>query len=191
MTVNRDDAYVKMLSRSLDRVLDLQKFAEAKNASLLAFSSVWIAGLVNLLASGKAPPPGFRAGATAALVLFIVAAMTAISSLLPRFVDAGAEGKDEDSDGGGPNMQFFGDIARTPQDVYMAEARRRYFPPEGAFATEALFTDLLRQIAAVSRISMRKYRLFNYAAIAALLGITALAVPVVGLVVDFVREAGR
>ena len=37
MTVNRDDAYVKVLSRSLDRILDLQKYAEAKNASLLAF----------------------------------------------------------------------------------------------------------------------------------------------------------
>ncbi|MBC7497041.1 MAG: hypothetical protein H7243_07760 [Sphingomonadaceae bacterium] len=110
MTVNRDDAYVKVLSRSLDRILDLQKYAEAKNASLLAFSSVWIAGLVNVLASDHKVPLGFRTAGMFALGLFIIAAMTAISSLLPRFIHA----PDEDSDSGGPNMLFFGDIARTP-----------------------------------------------------------------------------
>ena len=68
-------------------------------------------------------------------------------------------------------MLFFGDIAQTPLADYVGEARRRYFPDEGKFATETLFTDLTRQIAIVSRISMRKYRLFNRAATAALLGI--------------------
>jgi hypothetical protein len=180
VTVNRDDAYVKVLSRSLDRVLDLQKFAEAKNASLLAFSSVWIAGLVNVLASGRAVPPGFHAAGIVALALFIIAAMTAIASLLPRFIHSPTEG----SDGGSPNMLFFGDIAKTPVADYIAEAQRRYFPDEGCFATEALFTDLLRQIAIVSRISMRKYYLFNRAATAALLGIATFTVPVVGLIVS-------
>ena len=183
MTVNRDDAYVKVLSRSLDRILDLQKYAEAKNASLLAFSSVWIAGLVNVLASGQKVPPGFHTSAMVALGLFIIAAMTAISSLLPRFIHA----SHEDSDHGGPNMLFFGDIARTPVADYMAEAQRRYFPDEGCFATAALFTDLHRQIAIVSRISMRKYRLFNRAATAALLGIGTFAVPVAGLIVTALR----
>ncbi len=183
MTVNRDDAYVKVLSRSLDRILDLQKYAEAKNASLLAFSSVWIAGLVNVLASGQKVPPGFRTAGVFALGLFIIAAMTAISSLLPRFIHAPGD----DGDGGGPNMLFFGDIARTPVADYMAEAQRRYFPDEGCFATAALFTDLHRQIAIVSRISMRKYRLFNRAATAALLGIATFAVPVAGLILTALR----
>lgn len=183
MTVNRDDAFVKTLSRSLDRILDLQKFAEAKNASLLAFSSVWIAGLVNLLASNRAPSPGFRTASIIALGLFMTAAMTAITSLLPRFIAS-------HDDGDAPparNMLFFGDIAGVPVAAFAAEARRRYFPEEGAFATETLYADLLRQIAIVSRISMRKYRLFNRAAMAALAGIGVFSVPIVGLIVDTVR----
>ncbi len=183
MTVNRDDAYVKVLSRSLDRILDLQKFAEAKNASLLAFSSVWIAGLGNLLASGHAAPPGFRTASMVALGLFIIAAMTAIASLLPRFIHLSADG----SEAASPNMLFFGDIAKAPVADYIAEAQRRYFPNEGCFATDALFIDLLRQTAVVSRISMRKYRLFNRAATAALFGIGVFTVPVIGLLVDALR----
>lgn len=183
MTVNRDDAYVRTLSHSLQRILDLQKFAEAKNASLLAFSSVWIGGLVNLLASAHGLPPGFRFASVVALGLFIVAAVTTIVSLLPRLVHSTTENSDND----GPNMLFFGDIARTTVPDFVAESRRRYFPDEGCFATEALFTDLLRQIAIVSRISMRKYYLFNRAATAALLAIASFTMPVVWLLVDLLR----
>ena len=183
MTVDRDDAYAKTLTHSLERVLTLQEFAEAKNGALLAFASVWIAGLVNLLASDRHPPPGFHLAAIVALGLFIVAAMTAITSLLPRFVRGGGEGFDD----AGPNMLFFGDIAQTPVAAYVAEARARYYPEEECFATETLFTDLSRQIAIVSRISMRKYRLFHRAAAAALAGIGVFALPVVGLLVDGLR----
>ncbi len=185
MTVSRDEAYVKVLSRSLDRIIDLQRFGETKNASLLAFSSVWIAGLVNLLLSDRHPPPGFRIAGSIALVLFITAALTAIASLLPRFV--AAEPPVEGGDGAGPNLLFFGDIAQVPVATFVAEARQRYYAAEGCVATETLFADLSRQIAIVSQISMRKYRLFNRAAAAALLGIGTLSVPVLGLLIDTVR----
>ena len=183
MTVDRDDAYAKTLTHSLERILTLQEFAEAKNAALLAFASVWIAGLVNLLASNRHPPPGFQVAAIVALSLFLIAAMTAITSLLPRFIRGG-----EGTDSAGPNMLFFGDIAHTPIADYVVEARKRYYPEEECFATETLFTDLSRQIAIVSRISMRKYRLFHRAAAIALAGIAVFAVPVVGLMVDAARQ---
>ncbi len=182
MTLNRDDAYVKTLSRSLDRVLDLQKFAEAKNASLLAFLSAWIAGLVNLLSSDRHLALAFREAGTVALALFVIAAVTAITSFLPRFVSSAAEGLD-----GETNMLFFGDIAREPVAAFTAEARRRYYPVDERIVTDTLFIDLSRQIAIVSKISMRKYRTFNVAATAALLGIAAFMVPVVGMIVDLVR----
>ncbi len=186
MTASRDEAFAKVLSRSLDRILDLQRFGETKNASLLAFSSVWIAGLTNLLVSDRHPPPGFRIAGSIALVLFITAALTAIASLIPRFIASETEAL-EGFDSGGPNLLFFGDIARVAVPGYVAEVRERYYAAEGCVATEALFTDLARQIAIVSRITMRKYRLFNRAATAALLGIGILSVPVVGLLIDTLR----
>ena len=74
----QDEAYEKALSASLARVMDMLKFAEAKNAALLAFSSAWIAGLVTLLSPDKTPPPGFRTMGAIALGLFIAAAVIAL-----------------------------------------------------------------------------------------------------------------
>jgi hypothetical protein len=42
MASDPQDAYVQMLTANLQRVLDFLKFAEAKNAALLALVSAWI-----------------------------------------------------------------------------------------------------------------------------------------------------
>lgn len=83
-TPNHDEAYDKLLIALLGRVLDMLRFAEAKNAALLAFASAWIVGIVNLLSSGKPIPPGYHYVALTALPLFIIAATVAIASLLPK-----------------------------------------------------------------------------------------------------------
>jgi hypothetical protein len=68
MTANSSDAYVQILTANLQRVLDFLRFAEAKNAALLALASAWIAATLNLECSGRIIPGTFIFSVSFALV---------------------------------------------------------------------------------------------------------------------------
>src|ERR1035441_10495576 len=84
MASDPQDAYVQMLTASLQRALDFLKFAEAKNAALLALASAWIAATLNLECSNKTLPSGFTIGIPVALLCALCAGILAMVSLLPR-----------------------------------------------------------------------------------------------------------
>jgi hypothetical protein len=46
---DQEEAFERLLTTSLARVIDFVKFAEAKNAALLTFNSAWIVAGVTLL----------------------------------------------------------------------------------------------------------------------------------------------
>lgn len=185
---DRVNGYEKALSTNLARVLDLLKFAEAKNAALLAFASAWIVGLVNLLSSGRVLPPGYLTAATVALPLFVIAACTALISLLPklqtRFVT-------DDSASVGRNLLFFGDVADLPLAQLKTAIREDHFPAEDAAPNATYLHDMEVQISINAKIARRKYRLFKAAGIVALLGIAAFAIPTLTLLLSLVTCGGR
>lgn len=174
---NSDEGYEKALSASLARILDLLKFAEAKNAALLAFASAWIVGIVNLLSSGRTFPPGFALGCAAALPLFVIAASLSIVSLLPKREPAAFTKEPKE----GTNLLFFGHIAKMTFDNFKVEVRNRHSPSKGSTVAAGHLDDLAGQIFVNSRIAERKYRLFNRGALTALLAILVLTVPAVPL----------
>ena len=53
MATNTVDAYEKILTANLQRTIDFLKFAEAKNAALLALASAWVVAIFNLTCSHK------------------------------------------------------------------------------------------------------------------------------------------
>jgi hypothetical protein len=173
-TTDRDKAYDAILIATLARVLDMLKFAEAKNAALLAFSSAWIIGLVNLLAPDKSLPPGYRSVCQVALPLFIIAAMLAIISLLPKVKLWKFLGE---ARGQTQNLLFFGDIAECTVEGFRSDVRRAYYPPDEGSVSPTYLNDLEVQIAVNSRIASRKYRFFNWGAAAALTAIAAFVIP--------------
>lgn len=180
-TANHDDAYDKLLTALLGRVLDMLRFAEAKNAALLAFASAWIVGIVNLISSDKPVPSDYRIVCLIALPLFIIAATIAIASLLPKLSTATFTG---DPKGQFQNLLFFGDIADMTVDGFKADVRTAYCPTAKDMPTAAYLSDLEAQIAINSKITRRKHRMFNVGAIAALIAISAFSVPTVGAILD-------
>lgn len=179
-TTNHDEAYDKLLTALLGRVLDMLRFAEAKNAALLAFASAWILGMVNLLSSGKPIAPGYYYLILAALPLFILAATVAIASLLPKLQTSTFTG---DPKGHLQNLLFFGDVAEITVDGFKNDVRAAYRQTSGA-PTDAYFADLEAQISINSKITRRKHRMFNFGAVAALLAIALFSVPTVGAVLN-------
>lgn len=175
-TANHDEAYDKLLTALLGRVLDMLRFAEAKNAALLAFASAWIVGIVNLLSSGKTLPPGYEGVCRVALPLFIVAATVAIASLLPKLQTSTFTG---DPKGQFQNLLYFGDIADMTVDGFRDDVRAAY-RQTGDAPTDAYLRDLEAQIAINSKITRRKHRMFNVGAIAALIAVATVSVPTVG-----------
>jgi hypothetical protein len=176
-TPNRDEAYDKLLTALLGRVLDMLRFAEAKNAALLAFASAWIVGIVNFLSSGNPLPPSYHGVCLTALPLFIVAATVAIASLLPKLQTSTFTG---DPNGHFQNLLFFGDIAELTVDGFKVDVRAAYRPTDDDAPTAAYFSDLEAQISINSKITRRKHRMFNVGAIAALIAIALFSVPIVG-----------
>ena len=168
------EAYDKALSSNLARTLDLLKFAEAKNAALLAFASAWIVGLVNLLSSGKILPFGYTTACVTALPLFVVAAVLAIISLLPKLSTSTFT---HEPKGQSRNLLFFGDIAAMTVEEFKLEIRKAHWPAPGEAASATYLDNMEGQIAINSKIAKRKYRLFNWGASTALLAVSTFAIP--------------
>lgn len=161
---------------TVGRVADWLKFAEAKNAALLAFASAWIVGLINLLSSDKTLPRGFQTAAALALPLFAIAAVLTIVSLLPRLRPHKITG-----DPAAPrNMLFFGDIADLELSEFRQTARKSHRTADGRTSNDYV-SDLENQAWINSRIAKRKYRLFNWGAIFTLVAMAILLIPALSL----------
>lgn len=177
-----DEAYDKTLTALLGRVLDMLRFAEAKNAALLAFSSAWIVGIVNLISTDKPLAPGYHQVCLAALPLFILAGTIAIASLLPKLSTSIFTG---DPEGAHQNLLYFGDIAGITVDGFKMDIRAAYFPEEDNKPTPSYLDDLASQISINSKIARRKYRMFNLGAACALIALVLFAVPIVGIALNW------
>src|ERR1039457_4635705 len=125
MASNPQVAYVQMLTSNLQRALDFLKFAEAKNAALLALASAWIGVTLNLECSGKPLPSGFTITIPIALLCALCAGVLAMVSLLPRlrlpsFLGGKRAGPHP------PNLLYFGDIIALPIKTLEQDMPARY-----------------------------------------------------------------
>lgn len=186
-TSNSSEGYEKLLTAQLGRVMDMLRFAEAKNAALLTFASAWIAGIVNLISSGKAFPPGYHAACLFALPLFIVAAIIAVSSLLPKLSTSTFTGAPK---GQSKNLLFFGDIAELAVDQFQLGFRDAYRRADGS-VSQVYLADLEVQVSINSKIAVRKHRLFNIGAIVATIAISAFVVPTLLKISSAICEFNR
>jgi len=161
MTNTHDESLEKILASNLVRVIDFIKFAETKNAALLTFASAWTLGLANFALSRDRPmPPDFQACIFISLMLFLLSALTSITSFLPKiklqaFHSAGS---------GGENLLFFGDISTVAPEEFEHVITQRYKPTKNDSITTVYMRDLCIQVSVNSQIAQRKFVLFNRAA---------------------------
>ncbi|HWA50269.1 MAG TPA: Pycsar system effector family protein [Dongiaceae bacterium] len=172
------DAFERILSANLSRIVDLIKFAETKNAALLTFSAFWILALINLLASGRELPSGFVGAFLVALPLFASSAFVCVLAFVPKIDIQHRQTRGRaPAQTGDQNLLFFSDIARVPFAGYEAAARARYFSEPTAAPSAAYIRDLAREVAVNARIADRKFRLFHWAACIMSIAIAVLVAP--------------
>ena len=175
MASHPQDAYVQMLTANLQRALDFLKFAEAKNAALLALASAWIGATLNFEYSGKALPIGFTICIPIALLCALCAGILAMVSLLPclhlpSFLGGKRAGPHP------PNLLYFGDISTLPIKTLEQDMPARYLSTGQAYRDEYIH-DLTVQLSVNSEITMRKMRLFNWGMRFILVGGVVLVLP--------------
>ncbi|WP_181708724.1 Pycsar system effector family protein [Chthonobacter rhizosphaerae] len=173
---DRQEAFERLLTAILGRVVDFLKFAEAKNAALLTFASAWIIASINLLNGSTPLTPAWQKAYTVALPIFAIAALLAIISLLPRTLLTRIYRDPNQA----KSLLYFGDIATFEPAAYKERVRERYYPPENEAVTRNFLDDLSIQIAANSQITLWKMKLFNAGALLVLLALVVLFIPAAG-----------
>jgi hypothetical protein len=177
---HREAAFGDVLASTLLRVVDFLKFAEAKNAALLTFASAWMLGSIALLASAHSPSGIVGNAFRAALLLFAMAAVTALWSLLPK-VDLRRLHRDPVQE---KSLLFFGDVAGFDTLEYETRVGERYMPEEGQSVTDKYLHDLSVQISVNSRLAKRKYKLFNVGAWVVLIALAVIAVALLSATIN-------
>lgn len=137
---------------------DMIKFAEAKNAGLIAFNGAVIIGLATLIKDLYCNLD-YRY-----LVYYLVFVLTmnlvsifiSLASLTALLIHKELEITFKPND----NLLFFGTISSLTAEVYLANFKSKY----GLYSENEQFElDFSRQIVITSQIAMRKFRLFNLA----------------------------
>jgi len=169
MKDDQQEAFERVLTTTLTRVVDFLKFAEAKNAALLTFASAWILASINLL-NGAALASSWRIAFSTALPFFAFSGLVTLLSFLPRTLLARFHKDPEQKKA----LLYFGDAATFAPAAYKERAQERYRPPENHSATQNYLDDLAVQIAVNSQITRRKLRFFLTAASSVLVALCVL-----------------
>lgn len=169
---DQQEAYERLLSANHARMIDFSKFAEAKNAALLTFCSVWMGAIITILRTANELPLGYGYAFMAALALLFIAAVISLKSLMPKFLDHIHKREDDYK-----NLLYFGDIDRAGIAAYPEMAAELYMPTGSDSATETYLHDLAVQTAIHARIAHRKFRMFNWAGSLLLAAFACLLVP--------------
>jgi hypothetical protein len=173
---DQQEAYERGLVASFLRVHDWVKFAEAKNAALLAFASAWTVAIGNILTKDPAAPAIYAGVLPVAGAMFLIAALISILSFMPR-VDMRAFLAPDDASSRPENLLFYGEIRKIPIAEFPKKLRERYEPPKGKAATEEYLDDLACQIHINSSIADRKFFLFKVAVWIVMAGMMLVAWP--------------
>jgi hypothetical protein len=153
------------------------KFAEAKNAAILAANAATVIGLLQIYAGAVDPGLGMTAYLGAAVVFSSLSGICALLSFLPqthipwlvRF------GRPKASD----SLLFFGDIQRYSPQGYLDAIRQACPSEEPSMPLEIKYA---QQIVINARIAARKFTYFRYAI---WLTLAAVATPLGALALYF------
>ncbi len=144
-------------------VNDMIKFAEAKNAGLIAFNGAVIIGSISLI-KDIADKISENLYLYSFLYLIFVLLMNIISLFIAltsltaylRHKELSVEFCESD------NLHFFGTIANYTPQLYLEEFKKKY---KLKSENQAYEFDMARQIIIVSQIAKQKFKLFNKALI--------------------------
>jgi hypothetical protein len=175
------DALVEKLRVIFQNVNEWLKFAEAKNAVLLAFSGTAMTATLAVLATVQNLPNSLRVGLLGATALLCVCAFLCAWSFLPktnlekilwsRRVSFQAMKPQVDD-----NLYYFGHLRKYNSVTLLDSVNQGYLNGAASLPYGKEAQDLADQIVANSSIAFRKYQFFTYGAYC--LAISILIVPI-------------
>jgi Family of unknown function (DUF5706) len=177
------DAFSEKLLVIFHNVNEWLKFAEAKNAVLLAFSGTAMAATLTALTTGQGMPTAFRWGLSLATGLLCIAALLSSISFLPKtalekilWQKGRPSGRimPQTTD----NFYYFGDLRKYKIVELLDSLNTQYFSQSIQKPYSKEHEDLASQITVNSEIAFLKYRFFTYALyclISSILAIPSLA----------------
>jgi hypothetical protein len=157
------------------------KFAEAKNAALLAFSGTGMTATLTLLATAQNLPNSLRVGLLLATAFLCLCSFICTFSFLPRIhlekvlwlksrTFQNAKPSTDD------NLYYFGHLQKYSPNELLEAINRNYLNSSITIPYEKESQDLATQITINAAIAFRKYQLFTYGTYC--LAIAILIVPV-------------
>lgn len=171
----------KKLELSLSLTIDWLRFAENKNATLIAANGAAIFGVLTLFGSGSTLNTMYLIYIYQALLFLFLSAIFCLISFVPQvdipWLDSIQIPKE------GDNLLAYADIANYDSKLYL-EAMHKQVAVD-LKEIDPFEEDLAELIILYSRIALRKYSLFN-------LGIwcmlSAIATPIIALGIYFIKK---
>ena len=176
------DALIEKLLIIFQTVNDWLKFAEAKNAVLLAFSSTALAAPITLLATVQNLPNSLKVGLIITVCLLCICSLLCAWSLLPktnleRFIWLRSRKFQSLAPNPNDNFYYFGHLRKYDSNSLLGALNTGYLNGSVSQPYSKEARDLASQIIVNSTIAFRKYRLFTSSAYCLVLAI--LVVPVI------------
>lgn len=161
--MNSDDRerIERALIRRLDNVNGWLKFAETKNAGLLAFSGAILVAIAGYVGSADDIPARIELVLIIAAGTLMATAVVALASFLPILnpsrARAGMAPDPQD------NLEYFGHLLKHDAKTLTEEIARLYAASDPSLAgKDKLLTDTAHQIIVNSRIAHQKFNLFSW-----------------------------
>lgn len=167
------------LAGTLTRTGDWLKFAEAKHAALLTFSSAWLLAMGNLAFGANSIPEATRHALGWAAPFVFLAAGIAVYALMPRIRLWGSSTQSPKS------LLFYGDLCDQKPGTLVKEMHATYCASTFTHYSEVYLEDLAEQVVSISAVAKAKYRLFGLGACSILLSLTLFFVLAYG---DFISS---
>jgi hypothetical protein len=152
------------------------KFAEVKNAALIAFLIAAISGLLGFMASFQQLHQSLKIGIFFCVVSLIVSCIISLLSFAPKvnrleIIYLHKKGEILDSD----NLLFFCNLAKYDANTLASKIADKYFAIELPNPPK-IYTDITEQIIINSKIATAKFRFFKIALNFVFLAISSLLV---------------
>ncbi len=175
MNVEDRERVERALIRRLNNVNDWLKFAETKNAGLLAFSGAVLVAIAGYVGSEDDIPERISLVLVIAAGALMAAAIIALASFLPilnpRKPRSRAAPHTED------NLEYFGHLLKHSAKTLTEEIARLYAAADPTLASkDKLLTDIAHQIIVNSRIAHQKFSFFSWGLYVIAGGILVVAV---------------
>jgi Family of unknown function (DUF5706) len=183
------DSLSTKLFSLFQNVNDWLKFAEAKNAVLLAFAGAGMTATLTVLVSAQNLPNSLRWGLITATILLCICAFLCTISFLPKTnLDKilRSRGRSLHSEQPQPedNLYFFGHLRKYEAPALLKKLHDSYLPKDSIpepYSREA--EDLAAQVIINSRVAFAKFQIFTYSVYT--LAAAILSVPVFILITLF------